>query len=161
MNMADNEGFYPNDRTSRRRFLKVLAASAALPSAMPLVLSGCGAGAAPEAIGDIAAGNLANLSVGTLKVVGSEPVCIGRDADGVYAMTLTCTHEGCNIATSGTVSANGIACDCHGSRFDAQGNVLRGPAREALQHFSVSMDAQMNLTIHGGSDVSAATRLAV
>jgi cytochrome b6-f complex iron-sulfur subunit len=159
--MADNEGFYLSDRTSRRRFLKVLAASAALPSAMPLVLSGCGAGAAPEALGDIVAGNLAQLSVGTLKALGSEAVCIGRDADGIYAMTLTCTHEGCNIAIAGTVSANGIACDCHGSRFDAQGNVVRGPAREPLQHFAVSMDEQMNLTIHGGSDVPASTRLSV
>jgi Rieske Fe-S protein len=159
--MADNEGLYPNDRTSRRRFLKVLAASAALPRAMPLVFSGCGAGAAPEALGDIAAGNVAELSVGTLKAVGSDAVCIGRDSDGIYAMTLTCTHEGCNIAIAGTVSGNGVACDCHGSRFDAQGNVLRGPAREPLQHFAVSMDAQMNLTIHGGSDVPASTRLTV
>ena len=152
---------FSNECKGRRHFLKVLAVAAATPS-MSVALGGCGPGAGPVAVGDVAAGNVADLAVGTLKVAKpGEPVCIGRDAGGLYAMTLTCTHEGCDISTQGSVSSSGISCNCHGSRFDANGNVVRGPARDPLQHFAVSVDAQQNITIHGDMDVSSSTRTAV
>jgi Rieske Fe-S protein len=136
--------------------LKIIAAAAA-------VGVGCGGkgGVAPDPVGDLAAGNVSDLSVGSLKAVGVQPVCIGRDAAGVYAMTLTCTHSGCNMATDGSVTGGGISCACHGSRFDANGGVVQGPASDPLQHFAVSADASGNLTIHGGSEVDASTRLKV
>lgn len=143
---------------SRRYFLKVLAAGVTLP-----VITNCGppGGAAPAQIGDVAAGNVADLPAGSLHALGTSPVCIGRDSKGVYAMTLTCTHMGCNMAIRGNVSASGIYCACHGSRFDANGNVQNGPASSPLQHFAVSADGVGNLTIHGGTDVSSSTRLKV
>jgi Rieske Fe-S protein len=76
-------------------------------------------------------------------------------------MTLTCTHQGCNIASGGTVSAQGIECGCHGSRFDVNGNVTRGPAESPLQHFAVSVDGAGALTIHSGQAVDSGTRLKV
>jgi Rieske Fe-S protein len=141
--------------TGRRRFLHLVCATAALPAC-----SG-GGGAAPESFGDVSGGSLSALSAGAIRPVGTSPVCIARDDGGVYAMTLTCTHQGCNIALYGTVSAQGLACGCHGSRFDVNGNVIRGPASEPLQHFAVSEDGAGNLTIHGGQRVDAATRLHV
>ncbi len=143
---------------SRRHFLKVLAAGATLP-----VLANCGApgGASPASVGDMPAGNVADLPVDSLHALGTSPVCIGRDSKGVYAMTLTCTHMGCNMARRGNVSSSGVYCACHGSRFDANGNVQNGPASAPLQHFAVSADSAGNLTIHGGTDVSSATRLKV
>lgn len=145
-------------RPSRRHFLKVLAAGATLP-----VIANCGppGGASPASVGDVSAGNVADLPVGSLHALGASPVCIGRDKNGVYAMTLTCTHMGCNMATRGNVSSAGIYCACHGSRFDANGNVQNGPANSPLQHFAVSADSLGNLTIHGGTDVSSSTRLKV
>ena len=101
------------------------------------------------------------LAVDSLDVVGTEPVCIGRDAAGVYAMTLTCTHAGCDIGQHGTVSPQGLVCGCHGSEFDANGNVVRGPATQPLDHFAVTVDATGNLTIHGDQIVDASQRLAV
>jgi len=143
---------------TRRHFLKVLAASASLP-----VLANCGGpgGTAPAQVGDVPAGNVADLPVGSLHALGSSPVCIGRDKNGVYAMTLTCTHAGCNMAINGNVSSSGVLCTCHGSRFDADGNVQSGPAHSSLQHFAVSADSAGNLTIHGGTKVSSGTRLEV
>lgn len=110
-------------------------------------------------MGDVPAGNVSELPIGTLNVVGSEPVCIGRDPSGIYAMTLTCTHAGCDMAQHGTVSAQGIACGCHGSEFDPNGDVVRGPATQPLAHFAVTVDASGNLTIHGDQIVAASQRL--
>ncbi len=143
--------------TSRRVFLKLVAVGAALPA-----LAACGpAGVGPASFGDVSGGNIADLPVGSLRALDGQPVCIGRDKKGVYAMTLTCSHQGCNMAVQGQVSASGIYCACHGSRFDANGNVLSGPAPDALQHFEVTEDPAGELTVHGGSYVDASKRLAV
>ncbi|HEV8247269.1 MAG TPA: Rieske (2Fe-2S) protein, partial [Polyangiaceae bacterium] len=95
------------------------------------------------------------------RLVDTLPVCIGRDDLGVYAMTLTCPHAGCNMATQGSVSFDGVFCACHGSRFTRDGDVSQGPAHDSLVHFAVSIDVDGNLTIHGGQEVSRGTRMAV
>jgi Rieske Fe-S protein len=105
------------------------------------------------------AGTTSSLPVGSLQVVGTEPVCIGRDSGGIYAMTLTCPHAGCDIGQTGNVSPQGLVCGCHGSTFDPNGNVLSGPARAPLDHFAVTADASGNLTIHGGQVVAQSQRL--
>ena len=139
---------------TRRRFL-ALAGSA-------VAVTGCSAAnVGPAQVGDVPAGTLASLGTGSLRPVDGLPVCIGRDDQGVYAMTLTCTHEGCDIGQQGTVSPQGLACDCHGSQFDANGGVVRGPATQPLDHFAVTADPTGNLTIHGGQIVGASQRLAV
>jgi cytochrome b6-f complex iron-sulfur subunit len=144
------------DEVTRRRFLVVVAGQA-------VVLGACSSssGVSPAQVGDVSAGNVSGLPVGSLRAVGTEPVCIGRDAGGVYAMTLTCTHAGCDIGQTGTVSPQGLICGCHGSEFDANGSVVMGPAKQPLDHFAVTADASGNLTIHGGQTVDSADRLSV
>lgn len=140
---------------TRRRFLVVTAATAASAGA-------CSSpGASPAQVGDVEAGDVAQLAVGSLNIVGAEPVCIGRDAEGIYAMTLTCTHAGCDIGRTGMVSARGLVCGCHGSKFDTNGNVVAGPATQPMDHFAVSVDASGSLTIHGDQIVGASDRLMV
>lgn len=116
---------------------------------------GCG-----PAFGVVSAGNASALAVGDVKAVPGSPVAIARDAQGIYAMTLICTHESCDISQSGIVSASGLLCGCHGSRFDPQGNVIVGPAESPLQHYEVTADGSGNLTIDGNVPVPASTRLA-
>ena len=111
--------------------------------------------------GRVSAGNASALAVGDVKVVPGASAVIARDAQGVYAMTLICTHQGCDMSQNGSVTANGITCDCHGSRFDPNGNVVVGPAQSPLQHYAVTADASGNLTIDGNTPVPSATRLAV
>lgn len=142
---------------SRRCFLTVLGGGALVG-----VGGGCsGAGVAPENVGDVPAGNISNLPIDTLRAVGSVAVAIGRDDNGVYAMTLTCSHAGCNMAIDGTVAFSGVYCRCHGSSFSSSGSVLGGPAPDPLQHFAVELDSAGELTIHGGQSVSASTRTPV
>jgi Rieske Fe-S protein len=119
------------------------------------------AGVPPVDVGSVPAGNASSFPVGSLQVVGAEPVCIGRDSVGIYAMTLTCTHAGCDMGQNGSVSPRGVFCGCHGSTFDANGNVLSGPAPAALDHFAVTVDGSGNLTVHGGEVVAQSQRLMV
>lgn len=141
---------------ARRTFLKLVSGCVSV--------AGCsadGGSAQPLDVGDVPAGNAASMSVGSLIVISAASACVGRDKSGIYAMTLICTHQGCDMSQRGLVTAQGIVCGCHGSQFDADGNVVRGPAASALAHLSVSADSSGNLTIHTGTEVASSTRLAV
>ncbi len=138
----------------RRRFLVVVAGAAATAA--------CGnANAGPASLGEVGAGNVKDVTAGTLQPVGSEPVLLGRDSGGLYAMTISCTHQGCDVEPSGSGASLTVYCPCHGSQFDRNGGVLRGPANAPLVHFAVSVDGSGNITIHGGTQVDASTRTAV
>lgn len=142
---------------SRRRFLKLLGGVSALGA-----LSACSsASSSPESFGDAAAGNVSDLAVGSLRAVSGAPAFIGRDEQGVYAMTSTCTHEGCDLIGQGSIDNSVVSCHCHGARYDLQGNVLGGPAKSALQHFAVSVDSSGALTVHGGTPVAESVRTSV
>lgn len=57
---------------------------------------------------------------------------------GTYlAYSAVCTHEGCTVGYDQGV--NQFACPCHDARFDgASGDVVRGPARDPLQKYTVA-----------------------
>lgn len=52
-----------------------------------------------------------------------------RKADGVQVLSAVCTHAGCDVKLN---ESGGFSCPCHGAQFDAQGAVVKGPARRAL-----------------------------
>lgn len=60
-------------------------------------------------------------------------VAVIRDAEEIYALDLVCTHLGCTAA----VTPREIICPCHGSVFDRQGSVIRGPADRPLARHEV------------------------
>jgi Rieske Fe-S protein len=124
--------------------------------------SGGGGAGSPAAVGQVDAGLLSDYPINSLQAVGRKPVAVGRDKDGLYALTLTCTHEGCNMATQGSVAATRIVCNCHGAQFDGNGEVLAGPAQASLAHFAVIYDATtQQVTIDGDTEVAPETRTAV
>lgn len=49
------------------------------------------------------------------------------------ALDMTCTHNGCPIEL---LTGNSFECGCHGSTFDADGKVTKGPALDPLRVFS-------------------------
>ena len=122
---------------------------------------GCG-GSEPIILpAEIPAGNKSAVGLNTLVPVPGNAVAIGRDSGGIYAMTLVCTHQGCDIAAQGSVTFNRLHCNCHGSEYNGQGTVLLGPAQRPLDHLLVTDDGTGALTIHGQQVVPANTRLAV
>ncbi|HEX7191854.1 MAG TPA: Rieske 2Fe-2S domain-containing protein [Thermoanaerobaculia bacterium] len=67
---------------------------------------------------------------------------------GVYALSAVCTHLGC--ITRFRSDERAIACPCHGSRFDLEGNVVHGPAPRPLPWLDVTLDAAGNLVVDTG-----------
>ena len=55
----------------------------------------------------------------------------------VKVYSRNCTHAGCTI---GGFSSSGISsCQCHGSMFDTNGNVINGPAAIPLNQYSAAI----------------------
>jgi cytochrome b6-f complex iron-sulfur subunit len=134
---------------ARRTLLQGGVAGALAISIVPA----CGMGAEPTLTGPAEAGNVNDLSVDTLKQIPNVNAFIGRDANGVYAMSAVCTHMGCLLGAAGTVES-GAACGCHGSRFDGNGIVTHGPAGRNLQHYQVDIASDGTITVQGGIPVS-------
>jgi cytochrome b6-f complex iron-sulfur subunit len=68
------------------------------------------------------------LAAGQAFVPPGRSVALFRDEDGVYAISLICTHLGCIVKAG----VEGFECPCHGSRFALNGSVTRGPAPSPL-----------------------------
>jgi cytochrome b6-f complex iron-sulfur subunit len=75
----------------------------------------------------------ADVPVEGALVFSQERMALMREGDTVYALDLVCTHLGCTV----TVTSSGLSCPCHGSRFDRQGRVLKGPADRPLSRLKV------------------------
>ena len=74
------------------------------------------------------------LAVGDCVPSPSLPtIYVLRDADGFYAMTNQCSHNGCKVKCADALGI--LKCPCHGSRFDFNGDVLEGPAPIYLDHY--------------------------
>lgn len=97
-----------------------------------------------------------DFAPGTLTFVPEAVAWLGRDAAGFYALSAVCTHLGCTVHQA---SAQ-FECPCHGSRFNAQGDVINGPATAPLPFWAVRLE-ENELVIDITQAVSADTRLAV
>ncbi len=88
-------------------------------------------------------GPVAGFPPGSRTVIDRVPAVIVHDGRGFSALSLVCTHLGCTVA----VNDGGFACPCHGSRFDAQGRVLRGPAQKPLNslRLEIGPDGRLHL----------------
>lgn len=94
-----------------------------------------------------------SLPEGRAFVPPGRSVAVFRDREGVYAISLVCTHLGCIIKPS----AAGFDCPCHGSRFAHDGTVIKGPAPKALPWLSVSV-ASSTITVDEETTVPAGTK---
>jgi cytochrome b6-f complex iron-sulfur subunit len=65
-------------------------------------------------------------------------VALVREGDAVYALSLVCTHLGCTV----NVTPTELICPCHGSTFDRQGRVLKGPADRQLERYRVEQKGE-------------------
>jgi Rieske Fe-S protein len=66
---------------------------------------------------------------------GSVPIEISREGEQVYARSLLCTHQGCEVSWN-SESAQ-YMCPCHEGVFNHSGDPVMGPPREPLRRFAV------------------------
>ena len=73
---------------------------------------------------------VADVPVGGGVVLKDAKVVVTQPAAGQFhAFSAVCTHKQCLVSQ---VADGTIDCPCHGSRFDAEGRVVMGPAIDDL-----------------------------
>jgi cytochrome b6-f complex iron-sulfur subunit len=85
------------------------------------------------------AGSPSDYPDGTVRFDKEQKAYVIGAPGGVYALSAVCTHLGCITRYLSDQSL--IACPCHGSRFDLEGNVLQGPAPRALPWLEVELNS--------------------
>ncbi len=94
-----------------------------------------------------------SLADGEPYVPPGRAVAIYRRGDAVYAMSTICTHLGCIVKPT----ASGFDCPCHGSRFGADGTVLKGPAPKGLPWLQLRAVGKNAYLVDEGKRVPAGT----
>lgn len=82
----------------------------------------------------IPSGNYSDLEKcqGAVLRIDGKAQAVYRDEDGnLFAFKAHCTHMGCPLEYN--EADKSFDCPCHGSRFSVYGDVLNGPAKEALE----------------------------
>lgn len=85
----------------------------------------------PQAVGE-GQGVVGRSQAGKVLVVHQGEEWIGLQA--------TCSHLGCTV--SWNPESKQVECPCHGARYGLRGEVLRGPARQALGRVQLAVDAR-------------------
>lgn len=82
-----------------------------------------------------------NNSGGWLLISSVSTLIINIDGSSFRAFTSVCTHQGCS--TDWSFSENLFICNCHDSRFNTAGEVVKGPASSDLDEFSATVDGDI------------------
>ena len=76
---------------------------------------------------------------GALKILpqgATNPLYVLRlDGDRFAVLSPICTHQGCTVDIQGPR----LVCPCHGSTYDREGRVLRGPAERSLARVGAAL----------------------
>ncbi len=86
-------------------------------------------------------GPASDYPTNTRKVIAHIPAILIHDEKGWRAISLVCSHLGCTVEER----SFGFECPCHGSRYDPNGAVVRGPASTNLNKFRVVESEDGNL----------------
>ncbi len=131
---------------SRRDFLK-LVRTALLTGSGILGLAGLlryfSFQTEPSAPTDYDIGPASSFAPGSQTILPQVPAVLLHTDKGFIALSLVCPHLGCTVEAK----SDGFACPCHGSRFDPQGGLLRGPAARPLTALRVDTTADGHLHI--------------
>jgi cytochrome b6-f complex iron-sulfur subunit len=99
------------------------------------------------------AGPVEDFPSDSVTLIVDQKAYIVRAKEGYfYAMSAVCTHLGC--ITGWKADEGIIACPCHGSRYDKEGNVIGGPAPRPLPHFQLTLGDQTELVVDKGEVVA-------
>ncbi|HEY8668385.1 MAG TPA: Rieske 2Fe-2S domain-containing protein [Tepidisphaeraceae bacterium] len=62
----------------------------------------------------------------------------------MFALSSICTHKGCKVRVRDDLS---FFCKCHGSTFDKEGHVTKGPAKRDLPRLAVATDDREHVLV--------------
>jgi cytochrome b6-f complex iron-sulfur subunit len=136
----------PVPSPSRRAVLAVTAATVSLP----MLESALGSLKAARAAGDGAGTPASKPSwiTTTLKpddvkdnefsIVTGQKIVLARSGKDISAMTNVCTHRG--TAINPKAGQKTLTCPSHGSIFNLDGTVGKGPAMVPLQHYAIRLN---------------------
>ena len=65
---------------------------------------------------------------------------VRESESSVRAFSRECAHNGCTLPA---FSGGTVICGCHGSGYDASGNVLNGPATRALKQYKATISGNV------------------
>lgn len=106
-------------------------------STMSAAVSPTTAAAAEVPPGTFAAKTSDIKEEGYLFKYGGDEAILLRYQGQLFAYSRKCTHAGCPV----NFKSNKLVCPCHGSEFNPlTGEVLKGPAKEALKKLEVIVD---------------------
>lgn len=80
---------------------------------------------------------------GTATFLPDRRLFVFNGSDGFYAISAICTHLGCTVRKGGP----GFTCPCHGSQYDQNGQVVHGPAPQALAWFAMSLTPRGQIVV--------------
>lgn len=109
----------------------------------------------PDASTLVRLGKLEDIAVGAVRLLPKHHIQIVATERGIAAISMLCTHLGCVIRET----PGGFQCPCHGAKYDADGNVLEGPALRPLRWLALSRAADGSLLADTADEVEPGTYL--
>lgn len=135
------------DALSRRDFLGVLTKATLAASGM-IGLAGLirffDAPAEKPSPREFDLGPPENYSPGSRTPIPEATAVLIHDTQGFSALSTVCPHLGCQV----NLKEKGFACPCHGSQFDEEGRLVRGPAQKGLQALHLEVTGNNRLILH-------------
>ena len=96
-------------------------------------------------------------AVGSATSLAEAKAWLFRDEAGLYAISAICSHLGCTVG----FLQDHFECPCHGSRYNAAGYVLHGPATQPLSYLALTLSEDGLVVLDTKKVVTAQQRLAV
>lgn len=119
--------------TSRRDVLRIFSLCAGVLAGLPRLLQ-----AGKLALGLDKAEKLKKVGGSALLKIKDRELLFIRDSeDSIHVLDPVCTHKKCTVEYHAEVKK--LICPCHGSTYDLEGKVLKGPAEKPLKAFEAKL----------------------
>ena len=148
MDNSLSQVFSLDDSMGRRAFLKrtgITLTSLTLAGSLAEILASCASVTGPNVTHGTTTIDISKLTTDgqfltdtAVTPDGTPILVIRRNATTYTALSMYCTHSGCQVNTP---SGGSIYCACHGSRFNYDGSVTQGPASSPLTNYVVVLNA--------------------